>query len=379
MRVGIDANGVIAATGRTGSYLLELLPDLLRQADGDDEVLLFSFPDSDSDSLGWLLRDSHLKEVEPPFRGKHSGGLWRKLSFPAVETLTGASGTSNLDACHSLQPPMLPSRSERRILSLLDLPDGTLSGTLRRSIVAADYLVTPSRQIANEVVDGMANSQPDRAGETEDKLRIVPPGAHERFFDVPKGGLVADLMDRYSFLEDPYLLSCSGSFVDPASLPLLLEGWTRARQVDPTVPALVYLANSESSKQLVQLVSELGADQEVLIVEGLETDLLPALYRGAEFILYPAHDGAFGRIVLEAAAAGITSVVGRRCGALETLGAGLVRVDESDPERWAHAIVELHGDSSSRNQRAELCRTRSRSLTWAEAARSHWEIYRGQV
>ena len=379
MRVGIDANGVIAATGRTGSYLLELLPELLRQAGDDDEVLIFSFPDGDNDSLGWLARDSHLREVDPPFRGKHSGGLWRKLSFPAVETLSGSTGSSSLDACHTLQPPMLPSRSERRILSLLDLPDRKLSGALRRSIMAADCLVTPSKRIASDVVEEIAIKEPDRASEVESKLRIVTPGAHERFHEVPKAGLVADLMDRYSFLEDPYLLSCSGSFVDPASLPLMLEGWTKARKTDPTVPALVYLANSESSKQLVQLVSELDADQEVLIVEGLETDLLPALYRGAEFILYPAHDGAFGRIVLEAAACGITSVVGSRCGALETLGAGLLRVDESDPERWAHAIVELHQDTSSRSQRGELCRTRSQTLTWTEAARSHWQIYRGEA
>ena len=126
VRVGIDANGVIAATGRTGSYLLELLPELLTQAGDDDEIVVFTFPESDEESLGWLLRDSHLREVDPPFSGRHSGGLWRKLSFPSVESLSGDSGTSSLDACHSLQPPMLPSRAEHRILSLLDLPSDGL-------------------------------------------------------------------------------------------------------------------------------------------------------------------------------------------------------------------------------------------------------------
>lgn len=84
----------------------------------------------------------------------------------------------------------------------------------------------------------------------------------------------------------------------------------------------------------------------------------------------------FGRIVVEAMAAGVPMVVADS-GSLPEVAAGVaVVVPESDDERWAAAIRDLSDDASERSRRSALGLRRAVDFDWAEIARRHVDLYR---
>jgi glycosyltransferase involved in cell wall biosynthesis len=102
-------------------------------------------------------------------------------------------------------------------------------------------------------------------------------------------------------------------------------------------------------------------------------DVLAALYRGAECLVYPSLYEGFGLPVLEAMACG-TPVVTTNFGATAELARGAaVLVDPYDVDDVARGIEE------ARRRRDELRAAgleRARQYTWDETARRTLEVYR---
>lgn len=377
MQVAFDTNTILSAPGGAATYFLELLPELLKLADAQDELFVFSADESDAEPLPFLLRDEKLHGVNAPF-GK--GRLWRSLRFPAVERLLkNPEFEGTLDVCHSFHPPLMPSRAARRILSLHAIPGGEtgLPGPTRSSLNQAEIVVTPSRSLADALLDAL-DAAPQARETLQAKLQVIPPAAHSRYSEPPTPASVELLCQRFPFLEQAYLLAV-GAAADPQrSVPLLAQSYSRAIAEDDSLPALVFVAPEENVSTVADVLAETGDhDGRLLVMEEVNTEELPALYAGSEFLLHPGFGHTFGSSVLEAASLGISAIVGSQAGVLEVLGSSLTVPGHDTPESWAAAILDLHRDQDRKAERIAEARTRARIQTWRDVAEAHWALYRG--
>ncbi|HVS15131.1 MAG TPA: glycosyltransferase [Thermoanaerobaculia bacterium] len=378
MRIGLDLGTALPASDAPPPAVVELVAELMRQAGEEDEVVVF-LPDA-AGPIAWRIRDHKLRQVEAPFGAGRSAELWRALSFPAVERLSaGPNGprVGALDVCHSLEPPLMPSRARRRVLTVPSLSE--LSGSLRRSLRRADRILVTSAALQGALLERLRASRPGKLEQLEARVSVVHPGIHPRFAEPPKASAIESLCGRHPFLERPYLLGVGPTGLHDPGAACLREAWARARRSAPRLPRLVLaLPAPPSAEEIAGFLEPVSAgDEGPVILEAPEAELLPALYRGAELVLHPARDHRFGRPVAEAAAAGVPVVVGAECGVFEVLCEAAVPVTAEDPETWAQAIVALHRAPDERARRSQAGLEPARRTSWARTAAQLWEIYRG--
>ncbi len=387
MRVGLDTQGILSGRHSSGSYFLELLPELLRIADADDRLVVFRtgpVPDSQrrSDPLAWLARDPRLGQMRAPFRGRRAR-MWRALGAPGVERLARAPGLGRprlLDVCHSLVAPLMPSRAARRLLTVHRLEttaDGKLPRALQRSLLRAHRVIVTSQRLHAELRHRLEQARPRRAVPAAQRLLVIRPGIHERYREPPKQSELEDLCDRYPFLGESYLLAAGGAAEPEWSVPFLAEACRLATASDPTLPPLVVLAQPGDSAAIASYLQTHDLVGRLLLIQDLTTGSLPALYRGAELVLYPGRDLAFGQSVADAAANAVPAVIGPACGALEMLGAAATVPGDETVGAWSAAILALHQNNERRRALGERSRERSAAASWRRVAQDHWQLYSG--
>ncbi len=374
MRVALDTNTIFQGHGAARTYFRELLPELLGLAGEDDEI--FVFHSDDSGSLQWLLREDQTHSVDPPFKGRASDELWRRLNLPGVERLAKGPDrrrVGQLDVCHSVAPPLMPSRADRRIVSVHGVGE-SLAPDLKRSLRRADIVVVPSLTLQTQLLH-VASETRGLEG-LEERLEIVRPGVNRRYVDPPKPSDVEVLCNAHPFLEQDYLLVQGGASKQDGGLEMVLDAYRIALQHAELPPLAILVSDPESSDFLVESLAQRGLEDQVLLLEDLDRETLPALYRGADFLLYPGAGSGFGTAVLEAAAAGVPSIIGPTCGVLEVIWQGLLVPPDADPQSWAEAMVRLRSSRDERAQRSEQVAAEARKADWESVARRHWEIYR---
>jgi glycosyltransferase involved in cell wall biosynthesis len=162
----------------------------------------------------------------------------------------------------------------------------------------------------------------------------------------------------------------------------------------PREPILLYPANAWPHKNHAKLLQALQLLRHerpelrlVLTGSGLEKlpprdgveirghvprEELIRLYQTAAILVFPSLYEGFGLPPLEAMACGCP-VAAARAGALpEVLGDACRYFDPTDPEKIAHAILEVLADPSALVDRGLA---RARGFTWDECARRHDEVY----
>lgn len=279
------------------------------------------------------------------------------------------------DACHSLTPPLMPSRAGRKVVSIHSFHQARLTGSLKRSLRVADAIVVPSRSLKQEVLRHEEAVGGKHSVPLEGRIHVLHPGVNRRYVDPPKASEVEDLFVAHPFLEEEYLLVQGGASTVGGGLETLLDAYRNGLSHTELPPLVVLLSDVDASKNLVEAVAQRGLEERVFMLENLEREFLPALYRGAEFLLYPGLSGNFGTAVLEAAAAGVPSIVGPDCGVLEVVWRGLLVPSAFEPSHWGEAIARLHSSADERGDRAAQVRAEAIKSDWASVAQAHWEIY----
>lgn len=376
MRIGFDTSEVLAYHTSATTYLLELIPELLAQAEEDDRIVLLPTRESASSPLAQLVRDPRFLLVDAPLGSGALGRLWRRLRFPAAERFPSAAAGADLGVAHCWKLPALPTCAQRRILTLHRAPDaGEKPSRLRRLARRFDRIVVTSALLLESFLERLDGRDADREHWRQRSV-VIPPGLHDRYRQPPRPSSVEQLCEMHPLLEEPYILALGGAADPGGNLPLVVQAYARAGEEDGELPPLVVVAQPRSSAGTDQAIRRSGLDGRFLLLEDVRTELMPALYRGAEMLLYPSVDGAYGIAVIEAAAAGVPSVVGPRCGALDRLGDLLPIAALDEPEVWAERLLELHHDSPRRRDLGEAAQRRVADLSWEETARRHWELYR---
>ena len=99
-------------------------------------------------------------------------------------------------------------------------------------------------------------------------------------------------------------------------------------------------------------------------------------YGRASIFAFPSLDEGFGMPVLEAMAAGIPVIAGKRSALPEVCGDAAVLVDPEDQDELAGGLVRLALDQGLRDEMIARGLSRANQFSWGKAVQETLNIYR---
>ena len=127
---------------------------------------------------------------------------------------------------------------------------------------------------------------------------------------------------------------------------------------------------------LMRRAAELGVGDRVRHLGHVPFEALPALYRGAEAMVFPSLYEGFGSPPLEAMACGCPVASSPAASLREVCGDAALMFDPLDPDAIASAIDRLLSDASLRRGLRAAGLAHAPQWTWSRAADRHVALYR---
>ena len=219
--------------------------------------------------------------------------------------------------------------------------------TFNRVLEAADRIIAPSQDTADDLVA--------LAGASLDKIRVVPNGVDEMFFNKPR---------TQPATPQPYVLFV-GTPEPRKNLARLISAMALLRSRGFTERLVITGAGGWGAA--------IPPSQNVELVGRVSDDDLHSLYARASCLALPSLHEGFGLPAVEAMAAGVP-VVAANSGALPEVTAGAaVLVDPLDPAAIADGISEAIATRDSLIARG---RVRARDFSWKKTAALTAQVYR---
>jgi glycosyltransferase involved in cell wall biosynthesis len=190
---------------------------------------------------------------------------------------------------------------------------------------------------------------------------------------VPELAAAREAVARYG-VREPYLLSVATVF-HHKNLPRLLEAYARARPALGGRKLVLVGRLAARSADLRGQIERLGLAEQVIQTGWVEDEDLPALYRAADFYVFPSLYEGFGLPMLEAAACGVP-VVASRAGSLPEIGGdAAVYFDPLSVDDMAATLVRVAGSPELRAQLAERGPLRAAQFSWERTASQMLELF----
>jgi len=201
----------------------------------------------------------------------------------------------------------------------------------------------------------------------ERKVRVVPSGVDERFFEVGRERQGRRLM--------PYLL-CASTLHPHKNLGPLIRVFAEWRRARPEFRLIVTGVRGFHTAALENLVAELGLGETVRLAGWVPREELYELFRDAWAFVYPSTFEGFGLPLLEALAAGIPTA----CSSIEPLAwlaaEAALRFDPFDPRAMLEALESVVSDDGLRQRLSVAGPLRAAQFSWRKTAEITLEALR---
>jgi len=360
MRIGVDARFLV--TERTGveTYFQEILERLILLG-GAEEYLLYG-------TRGILppLPEGRWQSADDR-RGLR---VWRRPA-PRPE--------DRLDLFYSPVTAFPLTGAPRRVVTVHDLSWHHVP----ESYSALDRFrqrrwVSLAVRLADRIVAVSETTRGDLSAlfpEAARKTAVIPPGVEDRFFAEWGRREEQRVRDRYS-LDGRYLLTL-GSFHPRKNLVNLVEAYDRFRSRNPgRILLLIAGRGGKDSGRLLSRIVRSPFRREILLSGYVPREDLPALYAGADLLVFPSLYEGFGIPALEAMAVGTPVVTSDLPVFEEVCGAAALRFDPEDPDSIARGIALSLQEEPARAERIRLGAERARSFRWENSARRLRDLFR---
>ena len=132
---------------------------------------------------------------------------------------------------------------------------------------------------------------------------------------------------------------------------------------------------AEFRKQTLHVINELNIPRDVVFVDYVPEEDLPAYYSGAECFILPSLYEGFGLPPLEAMACGCPVIVSDAASLPEVTGDAAITVKPQDTSSLADAIEMVLTDKRLRQELVSKGLNHAQQFSWEKAARETLEVY----
>lgn len=354
MRIAIDISQIVYETG-VSTYTKNLVENLLK-IDKVNEYVLFG---------GSLRGLSKLKSAMRKVHGKYhlmifpipptlADFLWNRLHFFSTERLIGKidvfhssdwtqppSKAFKVTTIHDLVPIKYPELSHPRIVAAQRM-------RLNRVKKEVDRIIVPSRQTREDLVTD---------GFNENKIRVIPEAPDPIYKPAKKPEI--DKVKRKYRIEGRYLLAVGAS---------------PRKNTKRIIEAYEEIGHKEGLKLVIigELAEKIRKTSQVLSLGHIPTRELPALYSGAEVLVYPSLYEGFGLPILEAFRCKIPVVTSNLGSMKEICENVAVLVNPESSDSIAAGILKAQ---KARNSLVKEGITKVRNFSWEKTATKTLEVY----
>ena len=255
--------------------------------------------------------------------------------------------------------------------SFFSLPEDPLSGLLLRllssfAVRRADGIITFSHAVYDDVIK--------HYGIDSARVSVIHHGVSPRFA-IEKTTADELLNDRFG-LAPPYALFV-GALNRRKNLVRVLDALAMLRRRGECANLQLVLAGPSGNYQahLEQRARLLGLTGVVRALGWVPDEYLPALYRGAEMLVFPSLFEGFGLPILEAMACGVPVLTSTTTSLPEIAGDAAILVNPLDRNAIARGMRMLHEDAALRGRLRELGLIRASRFTWETSAGKTFQAY----
>jgi glycosyltransferase involved in cell wall biosynthesis len=127
--------------------------------------------------------------------------------------------------------------------------------------------------------------------------------------------------------------------------------------------------------EIFDTVKTLALEEEVIFTGFVVDEHLPALYRGAQLLVFPSLYEGFGLPILEAMASGVPVITSTTASMPEVAGDAAILVDPYAPRAIAEGVARVLAEDRLREALIQKGLARAQGFTWDSVAQKTLELY----
>ena len=344
MKIGFDAKRAFNNSSGLGNYARWLIRSVATEYP-QHEYYLFT-PAVRNQYRSYFSDLANVHVVSPvTLLGKFFHSLWRSYAIARL------CNRLNLDVYHGLSnelPAGIHHFLGKKIVTLHDvifmrypryypITDRFFyRNKTSYALQEADSVIAISRATQNDITRYF--------GTDENKITVLGMDCHSSFRTAPSDDNLTQVLRKYN-VQTPYILNV-GTPEPRKNQQLLVQVLSSLN--NKSVKLVLVGKHTAYADELMKLAQELQLSDRVLMLHGVPTSDLPAIYRMASAFVYPSGYEGFGIPLLEAMCSGVPVVTSAVSSLPEVAGPAALLIEPNNAAALKQAIDSVLDDESLR-------------------------------
>jgi glycosyltransferase involved in cell wall biosynthesis len=206
----------------------------------------------------------------------------------------------------------------------------------------------------------------------EQKISVIHLGASKEYKQLDDR-IVYAVKTKYH-LNFPFVLFV-GTLEPRKNIPTLLKAFSICRKKIPALKLVIVGQKGWKYAEIFSTLAHLNLENEVIFLQYVPHEDLPAIYNAADLFVYPSLHEGFGLPPLEAMQCGVPVITSNTSSLPEIVGEGGAMVSPNDVQGLADMMSLMLSDDNLRKENIRYGLSRAQMFSWEKCAQQTQEVY----